>query len=520
MRKIPNELRDTAITAFRERVCAKMGIVPFPHQREWWAASDGLTLTGQLTGPDDPSGLSVRLQDRSVEWWKGVARPAGRARVLADLGAFKVGKSFGAAMWAVGFAAVPHGRVSLVGLEYDICEPEFNYIVEALLSDSGMSMHPVSIQNRPRDGRMWLELENGCRFEAKSWERKDTLKGKEMDAYLFCEAFMLPGIECYTGIQQNLAARQGYALFPTTPDRPWVKELHNRAHGADKQYYDWHCTCNIPRSQNPMTFDQREMDLNDPLKGGLMTREQFSIAYLGKLGDFIGRCYNYQQGDATFTTKSHPLLWKDPDGPNSLSNLAIPDGWEVFGAADTGTYMSAVFIAFDPEGVAFIFYEQPNYDYTGGRLALDAASSIPKWATDVRNAMTVFGVRGLWADKNSQYKQELRNNHGIALLPANVNLQTRTEIGREYFNMGRVKLAPWLKILPWELENAHWPKEETLTGRFERVKQQDHTLDPAEHLLAKRPIGNYLEVAQATSWAQEQGYRTKKAGINPHLGGM
>src|SRR5437762_2718466 len=104
--RIPNDVRDRAMTAFRERVCAKMGVVPYPHQREWWAAADGLTLLGQKVSPDDPKGVSVRLQDLSVEYWATLPRPGGRARVVADLGAFKVGKSFGVAMWATGFAAI------------------------------------------------------------------------------------------------------------------------------------------------------------------------------------------------------------------------------------------------------------------------------------------------------------------------------------------------------------------------------------------------------------------------------
>ncbi len=73
-----------------------------------------------------------------------------------------------------------------MGLEYDICAPEFEYLCEFLLSDRGMGIKPDSLQNRPRDGRMWLDLPNGARFEAKSWDRKDTLKGKEIDCYLYC----------------------------------------------------------------------------------------------------------------------------------------------------------------------------------------------------------------------------------------------------------------------------------------------------------------------------------------------
>ena len=40
----------------------------------------------------------------------------------------------------------------------------------------------------------------------------------------------------------------------------------------------------------------------------LLTREKFSIAYLGKLGDFVGRVYRYQRGDRTIGLTTHPKL--------------------------------------------------------------------------------------------------------------------------------------------------------------------------------------------------------------------
>src|SRR3990167_11379644 len=99
-----------------------------------------------------------------------------------------------------------------------------------------MGLKADSLQNRPRDGKMWMDLANGCRFEARSWERKDTLKGKEIDLYLYCEAYQLPGLECFTDFSQNLRARDGYAVFATTPDRPWVKELHDRSHSGEEEF--------------------------------------------------------------------------------------------------------------------------------------------------------------------------------------------------------------------------------------------------------------------------------------------
>src|SRR5687768_14345716 len=274
---IPNDLRDQLITAFRERVCEKMEVAPFLHQREVWLASDGLELTGE----EDPNGVTIRLEDGRVVTGRVQPREAGRARFLADLGAFKIGKSYGAALWASGFAAVPGARVSLVGIEYDLCEPEFSYLVEFLLSERGMGLKADSLQNRPRDGKMFMDLPNGARYEARSWERKDSLKGKENDAYVYCEAYQLPGIECFTSFSQNLRARRGYAYFATTPDRPWIKQLHELGHGGDPE---WHCTCGIGAEVNPYTFDARAKERDKTL----MTKEKYAIHYEGQLGDFVG----------------------------------------------------------------------------------------------------------------------------------------------------------------------------------------------------------------------------------------
>lgn len=489
-----------------------MQIVPFAHQAEWWLAGDGLTLT---TPTDD--GYAVQLPDGSLMRYASRPRAGGRARVLADLGAYKVGKSFGAGIWATGFAAVPNGRVSLVGLEYDMCAPEFEYLCDALLSDRGMGLTYQSYQNRPRDGRMWLELPNGCRYEAKSWERKDTLKGKEIDAYIFCEAYQLPGIEIYTSNKQNLVARDGYALFPTTPDRPWLQVLHDAAHSGQPEFAAWHCTCGVPRSVNRFTFSQDDQDQADPEKGKLMTREQFAIAYEGKLGQYVGRVYNYQRGQRHFTPKTHPILFRRDVTIEGPEGLTIPDGWTVEGACDTGAHTGGLLVAVNPEGDAFVLAEFPNYHYVNTEIELDESTSIPQWAGQITGGMQHFGVRHLWADKNSQFKHELRN-YGIYLLGATTGLEARTEITRTYLQQGKLWFAPWLRILPYELELAQWPEESTVTGKFQRIKRNDHTLDCLEHILARHPRGSVRTAQPFGSWAGSQGYKSKTAYGNVHLG--
>jgi len=510
---IPNLQRDQIITLFRERVCETLGVAPFLHQRQVWAASDGLVLTGA----EDPDGLSVRLEDGSTCKVGFTSRPQGRARFLADLGAFKIGKSYGAALWASGFAAVPGALISLVGLEYDICAPEFGYLAEFLLSERGMNLKYDSFQNRPRDGKMWLDLKNGCRYEARSWERKDSLKGKENDAYVYCEAYQLPGIECFTSFSQNLRARRGYAYFATTPDRPWIGQLHELGHGADPE---WHCTCSVPADANPFTFDAQAKTRD----AKLMTKEKYAIHYEGKLGDFVGRVFAYSRGDALFSDQTHRALFRRGDWSNrnqlpTADDLSLPDGWTLVGGADTGTYYSALLVAFDPEGDAYVLEEFPNYRYIAGAAERDESLTIPQWARHVVDRCNRLGGRAVfWADPNSQFKGEFRN-YGVTLLPAKVPVEARTEITREYFEHKRIHLAPWLEVLPFELENAAWPEEASASGKFARVKDRDHTLDPLEHVLARRPIGRVPAYAQRKgSWAAGAGFKKRQTGKNVHLG--
>lgn len=505
---VPNEIRDQLISLFRERVCETLGVAPFLHQRQVWAASDGLELTGE----ESPDGLTVRLEDGSVIKAGYRPRPNGRARFLADLGAFKIGKSYGAALWASGFAAVPSSKTSLVGLEYNICEPEFTYICEMLLSDRGMGLKAKSFTNRPRQGDMYLELQNGAVYECRSWERKESLKGKENDAYVYCEAYQLPGIECFTSFSQNLRARRGYAYFATTPDRPWIKLLHELGHGNDPE---WHCTCSVSAEANPFTFDPVAKKRDQTL----MTKEKYEIHYNGQLGDFVGRVFNFTRGSCLFTDASDPQLFRPRDGGAGYDDLCVPDGWEIVGAVDTGTFYTALLVAFDPEGTAYVLDEFPNYRYVAGGAERDEQMTIPKWSSWLAQRTHALGGHlHYWADQNSQFKGELRN-YQIHLLPAKVPVETRTEIAREYFEHGRIKIAPWVTVLPFELENAAWPEEATAAGKFSRVKDRDHTLDCLEHILARRPLGRgrFIDLPKG-SWAAGAGLKKKVLTGNIHLG--
>jgi len=517
----PPALRDALITEFRRYLCEKIDFIPFEHQAAWWAATDGLILTSTPPGPTETT-CTVRLPDASLATRTLIPRPHGRAKVVAELGAYKSGKSAGAGIWAASFAAVPNALIYLVGNEYDMCAPEFEYLLEALCSERGLNQTYTSLQNRPKDGRLWLQLDNGARFEARSWERAESLKGKEVDAYIYCEAYQLPGIECFTSVSQNLRVRQGYAVFPTTPDRPWVQVFHD--HGHDHaEFPQWVCQCGIPANTNPYSFDQSAMDRDEHL----LTREKFSIAYLGKLGDYVGRVYNYQRGTRQLSLTSHPHLWHNQERGAIRENFKLPHDWTVTLGADTGTYCAAVVVAVAPEGTAYVLDELTNYRYVANTPELDDDSSIVRWTQAVCRMAALWKTRPLaWVDSNSQFKQECLQ-HGLHLLANQRGREVRTEATRQYFQHDQMHLAPWLSLVPYELESAHWPDQATSAGKYERVKINDHAMDCVEHVLSRHPRGRLTKETRApeppTGMVQWFGSPLRKKARRPpvdaHLGG-
>lgn len=336
--------RDGMIAKFRREVYARNDIIPFVHQAEWQLASEGWTLVDAIPTPGQasreillPRDLihdgDVILREETVNEIPCVVCPrvivpriGGAAHVVSDMAAYKQGKSFGVGLWAAGFACVP-GKVEFIGLEYGTSEHEFNYLVEALCSERGMNMTPLKYQNDKRGGRMILKLKTGMTYEVKSWDNKESLKGAKILAYIYTEAYMLPGLEVFTTVSQNLRQLRGWASFSTTPDRPWVGIFHDEGHGKN---LDWHCTCGVDGTANPFTFDLRAMMRDAPNwellppsvvlmakrlglePGKLMTKERFMIAWLGRLGKFVGRVYEFQRGTRLISPITHPDIF-DPD---------------------------------------------------------------------------------------------------------------------------------------------------------------------------------------------------------------
>ena len=335
-------LRDALVRAFRAKVYERLGYIEFPHQATCRAATEGYVLTKTAVDPTDalpPGGARYQVQYTDptripdvtrirTEWRLATPRSHGPAHYADMLAAYKSGKSQEMGMWATGFACIPNALVQLVGLEYKTAEQEFGYLVDALLGSQGMRLKKRHLYFDVRNGRLHLELTNGMTYDVKSWERKESLKGHQVTAILACEAYQLPGLESFTTISQNLRAERGYYVWGSTCDAPWLGELHEMGHGRDP---DWVCVCGAPGWTNPFTFELRaflrdcpDISLLQPYYRefpwltrvteqhikGLMTRERFAIAWLGQLGTYAGRVYQYQRGSCLFGHESHPQLFQ------------------------------------------------------------------------------------------------------------------------------------------------------------------------------------------------------------------
>ncbi len=201
---------------------------------------------------------------------------------------------------------------------------------------------------------------------------------------------------------------------------------------------------------------------------------------------------------------------------------------EFFLGADTGTYLSFVLAMVTPDpaplATCFVLEEFPNYRYVGGEIEL-TGESLASIATRVLDAWTYYTGKTdarAWADPNTQFAGEFAQ-YRLHLLANSRKLEFRTEAARTYFSANRIALAPWLDILPYELEEAHFPDETTSAGQYVRIKRNDHTLDCLEHILSRKPRGKVINQARKPGFLEQHFHQHKTTAAvlarpDPHLG--
>ncbi len=204
------------------------------------------------------------------------------------------------------------------------------------------------------------------------------------------------------------------------------------------------------------------------------------------------------------------------------NDLVIPDSWDIVAGADTGTYMSGLIGAIPPidEPPIYILEEFPNYHYVAGTIEL-LGITVREWIRAFGQRLQHYGggeTVFAWVDRNTAFTSEI--GEGLGFERNFVHQELRTEITREYFQHNRIWLAPWLTVLPYELEHASWPERST-RGRYIRNLEKDHTLVCAEHICSRRPISSH-EKGQSKPRFLDQHlakYRTQtQAPSDIHLG--
>lgn len=206
---------------------------------------------------------------------------------------------------------------------------------------------------------------------------------------------------------------------------------------------------------------------------------------------------------------------------------ALPPDWDLLVGADTGTYMGMVFCAICPDPYALLMVaEVPNYRYVSNEIEL-LGLSVPEWARLCHVIFRHLRPRETklkaWADPNTQFRAEL-SHYDIHLLANERGPELRTEIAREYLHAvdpQRLYFAPWLQILPYEIEHAKWPDAVTGAGKFTRLKGDDHLLDPFEHVCSRRPRRKALTEQKKPSFLDQQLALHRRPIVqagDPHLG--
>jgi hypothetical protein len=205
----------------------------------------------------------------------------------------------------------------------------------------------------------------------------------------------------------------------------------------------------------------------------------------------------------------------------------LPDYYTISGGADTGTFASGCIIATcdDPMEV-LVLAEFPNYRYVSGEIE-ELNISVSEWCDwygHVWALLNPFQSPRAWADANTQFKAEYKR-YGVKLMANRKPLDVRTEITRTYVNAKPedqvVWLAPWLEILPYELERARWPPADDSAGKFMRIKKHDHTLDSFEHPLSRRPRGRKVQRKKKKTFLErmhDQYARVDRIRSDRHLG--
>lgn len=208
-------------------------------------------------------------------------------------------------------------------------------------------------------------------------------------------------------------------------------------------------------------------------------------------------------------------------------DLKLPSTTTYVMGLHAGRFASAVIAAIIPgktpeEDVTLAVDEIANYQYVGDGQIESLNLSTTQWGDTVVDHWRFFAPNTYpqpWVDPETTFTKELRRCKMRLRRNVKRSPELRTQVAREYFQYNKIKLAPWLSVLPVELFAAKWP--ETDGGAAERETGRDYTLSALEHILSRRPRPKTPPPQVKSTFLDEYYRRYKRMGprrVDPHLG--
>ncbi len=161
--------------------------------------------------------MNVRRAARDLLWERVGYSPSPAQRAAHDCparirliaGGERAGKSRSSAMEL--FGRLLEGRLYwLVGPEYDLCRPEFEYILDAC-----RQINAVASVRYPGSNRCELITRTGARIVTRSAREPERLAGEAPDGILGCEAAQLPS-SVFLRLRGRIAERRGWLWLSGT----------------------------------------------------------------------------------------------------------------------------------------------------------------------------------------------------------------------------------------------------------------------------------------------------------------
>jgi len=208
-------------------------------------------------------------------------------------------------------------------------------------------------------------------------------------------------------------------------------------------------------------------------------------------------------------------------------DLKLPSHTTFVMGLHAGRFASAVIAAIIPgrtpeEDFTLAVDEIPNYQYVGDGQIESLNLTTTQWGDTVVDHWRYFAPSTYpmpWCDPETTFTKELRRCKMRLRRNVKRSPELRTQVAREYFHSNKIKLAPWLGVLPVELFSAKWP--ETDGGAAERETGRDYTLSALEHILSRRPRPRTQPAEARSTFLSNYLRQFKRIGprrVDPHLG--